>query len=186
MIDVQEILRNVDSENTEQLFKLIKENNLYIKNGKIFGKSEILKNEIAYWDKRQLVRKILLNSAYGALLNQHCRFFDKRLGQSVTLCGRQIVKHQSSKTNELITGEYQFDGDAVIAGDTDSTYFSAWSMIKPDVLAGTMEWNKDIVIKLYRSIGEQVNESFPAFMEKAFHAPRRQGEIIKTARELVA
>ena len=27
-----------------------------------------------YWDKRQLVRKILLNSAYGALLNEHCRF----------------------------------------------------------------------------------------------------------------
>ena len=44
-----------------------------------------------YWDKRQLVRKILLNSAYGALLNEHCRFYDKRIGQSVTLCGRQIV-----------------------------------------------------------------------------------------------
>jgi len=46
-----------------------------------------------YWDKRQLVRKILLNSAYGALLNEHCRFYDKRIGQSVTLSGRQIVKH---------------------------------------------------------------------------------------------
>ena len=40
-----------------------------------------------YWDKRQLVRKILLNSAYGALLNEHCRFYDKRIGQSVTLTG---------------------------------------------------------------------------------------------------
>lgn len=46
------------------------------------------KEDIEYWDKRQLVRKILLNSAYGALLNEHCRFYDKRIGQSTTLTGR--------------------------------------------------------------------------------------------------
>jgi DNA polymerase elongation subunit (family B) len=50
-------------------------------------------DKFEYYDKRQLVRKILLNSAYGALLNEHCRFYDKRIGQSVTLSGRQIVKH---------------------------------------------------------------------------------------------
>jgi DNA polymerase elongation subunit (family B) len=57
-----------------------------------------------YWDKRQLVRKILLNSAYGALLNEHCRFYDKRIGQSVTLSGRQIVKHMMSTINETVEG----------------------------------------------------------------------------------
>jgi len=59
-----------------------------------------------YWDKRQLVRKILLNSAYGALLNEHCRFYDKRIGQSVTLSGRQIVKHMMSNINESVEGVY--------------------------------------------------------------------------------
>ena len=49
------------------------------------------KTDIDYWDKRQLVRKILLNSAYGALLNEHCRFYDKRIGQSTTLTGRSIT-----------------------------------------------------------------------------------------------
>ena len=51
-------------------------------------KESTTKEDIEYWDKRQLVRKILLNSAYGALLNEHCRFYDKRIGQSVTLTGR--------------------------------------------------------------------------------------------------
>ena len=37
--------------------------------------------EIEYWDKRQLVKKINLNSLYGAILNPGCRFFDKRIGQ---------------------------------------------------------------------------------------------------------
>ena len=43
--------------------------------------------EIEYWDKRQLVKKINLNSLYGAILNPGCRFFDKRIGQSTTLTG---------------------------------------------------------------------------------------------------
>jgi DNA polymerase elongation subunit (family B) len=71
-----------------------------------------------YWDKRQLVRKILLNSAYGALLNAHCRFYDKRIGQSVTLCGRQIVKHMMSQINEIVQGEYNHEGHAIVYGDS--------------------------------------------------------------------
>ena len=73
-----------------------------------------------YWDKRQLVKKINLNSLYGAILNAGCRFFDKRIGQSTTLTGRSIAKHMSSKINEMITGEYDHLGKAIIYGDTDS------------------------------------------------------------------
>ena len=71
-----------------------------------------------YYDKRQLVRKILLNSTYGALLSEYCRFYDKRIGQSVTLSGRQIVKHMMSEINEIITGEYNHEGKAIIYGDS--------------------------------------------------------------------
>lgn len=140
----------------------------------------------AYWDKRQLVKKINLNSLYGAILNEFCRFFDKRIGQSTTLTGRAIAHHMDSHTNECITGKYDHTGAAIIYGDTDSVYFSAWPAIKAEVEAGTMEWNKDICIQLYDSIADSVNESFPAFMERAFHCPREMGAIIKGGRELVA
>ena len=142
--------------------------------------------EIAFWDKRQLVKKINLNSLYGALLNPGCRFFDKRIGQSTTLTGRTIAKHMDAYINECITGIYDHVGDAIIYGDTDSCYFSAWPMIKDDVEAGTMEWNAGIAIKLYDGISDQVNESFPAMMERAFHVPRSMGNVIKGGRELVA
>jgi hypothetical protein len=49
-----------------------------------------------------------------------------------------------------------------------------------------MEWDKDTCVQLYDTIGEQVNQSFPAFMERAFHCPRQNGSIIKGGRELVA
>ena len=138
-----------------------------------------------YYDKRQLVRKILLNSAYGALLNEYCRFYDKRIGQSVTLSGRQIVKHMMSEINEIITGEYNHEGKAIIYGDTDSCFFSAFSVLKEQIDSGEVEWSKEICIQLYDNIAEQTNISFPAFMERAFHCPRKNGEVIKASRELI-
>lgn len=144
------------------------------------------KEEIAFWDKRQHVRKIQLNALYGALLNPGCRFHDRRIGQSTTLTGRTVAKHMDSYVNECITGNYQYDGKAIVYGDTDSCYFSAWPLIKDDVESGIMTWNKDLCIELYDSISEQVNESFPAMMEKSCRCPRERGALIKGGRELVA
>ena len=138
-----------------------------------------------YYDKRQLVRKILLNSAYGALLNEHCRFYDKRIGQSVTLSGRQIVRHMMSHINQTVAGEYTHEGEAIVYGDTDSCYFSAYSTLKPQIDSGELAWDKELCIGLYDSIADEANNSFPAFMEKAFHTPRKNGEVIKAGRELI-
>ena len=142
--------------------------------------------DIAFWDKRQLVKKINLNSLYGAILNPGCRFFDKRIGQSTTLTGRAIARHMDAYINECITGEYDHVGEAVIYGDTDSCYFSAWSVLKNEVAEGRMDWSKETCIQLYDSIADQVNDSFPGFMEQAFHCPRDMGELIKCGREMVA
>jgi DNA polymerase elongation subunit (family B) len=139
-----------------------------------------------YWDKRQLVKKINLNSLYGAILNPGCRFFDQRIGQSTTLTGRVIARHMDAFVNECIFNQYDHTGDAIIYGDTDSVYFSAWPAVRADVEAGRMEWNKDVCVQLYDQIGDQVNQSFPGFMERAFHCPRQNGSIIKGGRELVA
>jgi DNA polymerase elongation subunit (family B) len=142
--------------------------------------------EIAFWDKRQLVKKINLNSLYGAILNPHCRFFDKRIGQSTTLSGRSIARHMAGYINECITGKFDHLGESIVYGDTDSCYFTAWPVLKKEVAEGKMEWSKEICVQLYDSIADQVNDSFPAFMEQAFHCPREAGALIKAGRELVA
>ena len=144
------------------------------------------KQDEEYWDKRQLVKKINLNSLYGAILNPGCRFFDKRIGQSTTLTGRAIAQHMDAYVNECITGEYDHTGAAIIYGDTDSCYFTAWPAVCDDVAAGRMEWSKETAVALYDSIADQVNESFPGFMEQAFHCPRDMGSVIRGGRELVA
>ena len=144
------------------------------------------KVEEEYWDKRQLVKKINLNSLYGAILNPGCRFFDKRIGQSTTLVGRQIAKHMASKVNEIITGEYNHVGKAVIYGDTDSCYFSAYKTLQRDIDKGSIPWTKETVVNLYDQIADEVNGTFPQFMLDAFHCPKSRGEVIKAGREIVA
>ena len=142
--------------------------------------------EIEYWDKRQLVKKINLNSLYGAILNPGCRFFDKRIGQSTTLTGRSIVKHMSAEVNKVITGEYDHVGESMIYGDTDSCYFSAWPMLKDDVEAGKVEWTKEKCITLMDQVCEQANTSFGDFMATAFHCPKTRSDVIAAGREIIA
>jgi len=144
------------------------------------------KIEEEYWDKRQLVKKINLNSLYGAILNVGCRFFDNRIGQSTTLTGRAIARHMASKINEVVTGEYNHLGKAIIYGDTDSAYFSAYASLKKDIDKGSIPWDKETVIQIYDQIADEVNGTFPQFMLDAFHSPKSRGEVIKAGRELVA
>lgn len=142
--------------------------------------------QVMFWDKRQLVKKINLNSLYGAILNPGCRFYDKRIGQSTTLSGRCITRHMGSKTNEVIAGEYDYKGESIIYGDTDSIYFSMYPVYKDKIDSGEIAWSKEIVIDLYDEIANQVNASFPDFMISFFHVPRKQGEIIRAGRENAA
>ncbi len=144
------------------------------------------KIEEEYWDKRQLVKKINLNSLYGAILNPGCRFFDKRIGQSTTLTGRAIARHMASKVNEVITGEYDHVGSSIIYGDTDSCYFSAYNSLKIEIEKKNVPWDKEIVIQLYNQVADTVNKTFPDFMLDAFHCPKSRGEVIKAGREIVA
>ena len=142
--------------------------------------------EIAFWDKRQLVKKINLNSLYGAILNPGCRFFDKRIGQSTTLTGRAIAKHMAAEVNKVITGTYDHVGDSIIYGDTDSVYFSAFPILKKEIEAGQIPWTKDSVIKLYDQVCGEANKTFGKFMMDAFHCPKSRSDVIAAGREIVA
>jgi DNA polymerase elongation subunit (family B) len=141
--------------------------------------------EFAFWDKRQLVKKINLNSLYGALLNPGSRFFDERLGQSTTLTGRCIARHMAAKINEVLTGEYDHKGESIVYGDTDSAYFSAYPVLKDQIDSGDIVWTKEKVIEFYDAACEEADASFSAFMNRSFHTTFELGSIIAAGREIV-
>jgi DNA polymerase elongation subunit (family B) len=147
--------------------------------------NEELRQVIRFWDKRQLVKKINLNSLYGGLLNEFCRFYDRRLGQSTTLTGRSIARHMAAKTNELLDGVYDYAGRAVIYGDTDSVYFSAYPVFKDMIADGTIGWTKESVIELYNTVADEVSDTFPQFAKDTFNIPLERGKVLRAGREVV-
>jgi len=123
------------------------------------------REQAEFYDRRQLIKKILLNSLYGAVGNSASLYYDNRIAQSTTLTGRCIVKHMGSKINEIIAGDYNHKGASVIYGDTDSV--AADSIIRTSIgertvedlfMAGDIYWqegdkeysqNKDIKVASY-------------------------------------
>ena len=180
-IDIEQLEQILESGTAAELESFADANNLIIKDGDVRARdTDDVDEAIKYWDKRQLVTKISLNSLYGAILNPGCRFYDKRIGQSTTLTGRRITRHMAAKTNELLAGSYDYRGETVIYGDTDSVYFSASPVLPEDT-----QLDLESAVNLYDSISETVSNSFPDFLKREFNVPLNYGKVLQAGREVV-
>ena len=73
----------------------------------------------------QQVRKIALNSAYGALANQWFAFFSVDLAEAITTSGQLIIQWGEKIINEWLNQVLKTEGkDYVVAIDTDSLYIT--------------------------------------------------------------
>jgi DNA polymerase elongation subunit (family B) len=209
---MQSLKKLVDARDVEGIKAFMAEHNMVVRGNAIVPVDDETKKKFKaleeFWNQRQQARKILLNSLYGALLNEGLRFYDERLGQSVTLTGRSIVRHMNGKSNEVITGAYDYTGDAIVYADTDSCYFTPLPLKdNPDWRKGLFEafsameqdrppeeriydrfdfTNRDHIIRVCDDIADVVNDSFPEFMNQTFNTTIERGGIIKAGRELVA
>ena len=56
------------------------------------NKRKKLEYDIVKYNNNQLVRKISLNSCYGALGNQYFRYFNSRIAEGITTAGQLSIK----------------------------------------------------------------------------------------------
>ena len=100
-----------------------------LEDGNYKNKQEVV-NNISKYNNAQMAKKILLNSAYGALANKYFMYYSPEQAEAVTMSGqlsiRWIEKHINRFINDLLkTGET----DYVIASDTDSIYITFDSLV---------------------------------------------------------
>ena len=99
-----------------------------LENGSV---SKSLESKISALDNKQMAIKILMNSLYGALANEHFRFYKYEHAASITLTGqfalRSIEKHIDAELNDLFKTE---GAKYLIYGDTDSLYFTLDAVFK--------------------------------------------------------
>jgi len=97
-----------------------------------------LENEIAKYNNFQLVRKIQLNSAYGAIGNQWFRYFDVRMAEAITLSGQLSIRWIADKLNEFLNSHVGSENyDYVVASDTDSVYLRLGNLVDKFIPKGS-------------------------------------------------
>ena len=62
MLNPQEIDKAIANKDAQTIAKLIKENRLRLEGNKLVADSKDVEESAAFWDRRQLIKKILLNS----------------------------------------------------------------------------------------------------------------------------
>ncbi len=97
-----------------------------------------LENEIAKYDNFQQVRKIQLNSAYGAIGNEWFRYYDVEMAEAITLSGQLSIRWIANKLNEFLNEHVgTTDYDYVVASDTDSVYLRLGNLVDRFLADGT-------------------------------------------------
>jgi len=115
--------------------------------------------DIAKFNNFQMVRKICLNSAYGAIGNQYFRYFKLANAEAITLSGQTSIRWIEMKMNGYINKILQTkDIDYVIASDTDSIYINFGPLV--DKFLSKKKDKKEEVVGLVNKICEDQLEPF--------------------------
>ena len=89
-----------------------------------------LKKEISRCNNIQMARKIQLNSAYGAIGNEHFRYYKLEIAEAITLSGQLSIRWIEKKVNEYLNKLLSTKKeDYVIASDTDSIYLNLGPLV---------------------------------------------------------
>ena len=89
-----------------------------------------LMKEIARCNNIQMAKKISLNSAYGAIGNEHFRYYRLANAEAITLSGQVSIRWIEDKMNGYLNTLLQTKGvDYVIASDTDSIYLNLGPLV---------------------------------------------------------
>jgi len=111
-----------------------------------------------FYDRRQHIQKIFLNSLYGVLGLPIFRFFDLDNALAVTASGQDVIKKSAEFANNLYQHKLQTQEDYCTYIDTDSLYFSATPLGN----------GKEFTIKLARAMEKKLNEYYDLMAKDLF------------------
>jgi DNA polymerase elongation subunit (family B) len=122
---------------------------------------------------KQYSKKVLLNSAYGAMGNPYGRWYDLDLAVAVTQSGQVAIRWIDRKINEYLNGILGTENvDYVIYCDTDSVYINMDPLVKK--LKGSSDKTDteivDILDMFYeKKLGPAINQGYEELKEYMGH-----------------
>ena len=126
------------------------------------------KQKEEYFDRRQYLQKILLNSLYGVLGLPVFRFYDLDNAEATTLTGQALIKFSKKITNHFYNRELGNTEDYVIYIDTDSIFASAVPLIEKrfpnQKLSETMMTQR--IMEICAEVQDYLNKSYDYFAKQ--------------------
>ena len=122
-----------------------------------------------YFNRRQYIQKVMLNTVYGVLGLPIFRFYDRDNAEATTLTGQQLIKFSQKMTNYLYNKELNDNNDYVLYTDTDSLFVSAVPVIKKRYLDVDLKDEKDMtekVLNVASDVQNFLNKSYDSFAQK--------------------
>ena len=125
--------------------------------------------DVTKYSNFQMVRKICLNSLYGAIGNNYFRHYRLENAEAITCTGQVAIRWIERKLNEYVNKILQTQGvDYVVASDTDSIYLNLGSLVDRVTSNGSLssERTVDVLNKLCQDkIEPFIDESYKELSE---------------------
>ena len=122
-----------------------------------------------YFDRRQYLQKILLNSLYGVLGLPVFRFYDLDNAEAVTYTGQSLIKFTKKIANSFYNKELNDTEDHCIYIDTDSVFYSATPLVKkrfPDLDIKDEDKMSKAILKIADEVQLYLNNGYDYFAKK--------------------
>lgn len=122
-----------------------------------------LENDVSKFHNFQLVRKIQLNSAFGAVGNEYFRYYDLDLAEAITVSGQLAIRWIEEQLNTFLNATFKTEGyDYVVASDTDSIYLRLETLVERVMLGETDDG------KIARYLERVSRELIQPFIDKKY------------------
>ncbi len=133
-----------------------------------------------YFDRRQHLQKIVLNSLYGVLGLPVFRFYDLDNAEAVTYTGQTLIKFTRKAVNAYYNKELNDTEDYCIYIDTDSVFYSATPLIKkrhPDIDMSSDTQMTKVILNIADEVQSYLNRGYDYFAKKFCNLDKHRFDI---------
>ena len=138
------------------------------------------KEKSDYFDRRQHLQKIVLNSLYGVLGLPVFRFYDVDNAEAVTYTGQTLIKFTKKAVNAYYNKELNDTVDYCIYIDTDSVFYSATPLIKkryPDLDMSNDNQMTKVILNIASEVQSYLNIGYDYFAKKFCNLDKHRFDI---------
>ena len=138
------------------------------------------KEQSDYFDRRQYLQKVLLNSLYGVLGLPVFRFYDLDNAEAVTYSGQSLIKFTKKISNAYYNKELGDTKDYCIYIDTDSVFYSATPLVKkrfPELDIKNEDKMSKAILEIASEVQSYLNQGYDYFAKKFCNLDKHRFDI---------